>query len=291
MDVFELVVQHELGYYHLLDKPSEAALKSYYRDSYYQKSKGTYTKSYSKEEEIFRTNRLQRKLTVYEQHLSNGEREYLDIGCGEGWGMAFFKKAGWTVTGLDYSSAGIEHFNSELLADLHQGDIYDNLEQLPDDTYTNILLDNVLEHVLDPLALMDMIKRKCRTGGLITVEVPNDFSPLQLKLCEENKLDKPNWVVSPDHINYFSLDSLRNLMKSKGLQFVDAITDFPIDFFLANQNSNYYQRPETGKDAHQARLMLENLMDEISTEKTIDFYRSMINLGFGRNIVAFFRKS
>jgi 2-polyprenyl-3-methyl-5-hydroxy-6-metoxy-1,4-benzoquinol methylase len=32
----------------------------------------------------------------------------LDVGCGEGCALAFFREHGWSVKGVDFSSAGVE---------------------------------------------------------------------------------------------------------------------------------------------------------------------------------------
>jgi hypothetical protein len=70
---------------------------------------------------------------------------------------------------------------------------------------------------------------------------------------------------------------------------VDMVADFPIDIFLANAHSNYVLDRSKGKQAHAVRVKLENLFHEVSPEKTIDFYRSMAELGFGRQISGFFK--
>lgn len=289
MDPYDRVVKHHLGFYQLKEIPSDEELGKYYKEKYYQQSHGTYEKSYSPEELALIGNRLNRKQFLVNIHLKSSELSFMDIGCGEGWALKHFHEHGWNVTGLDYSSAGIEQINPEMIGYLKQGDLYE-LIQKESDEYSFILMDNVLEHVSDPDKILGYIHQNLLTDGLIMIEVPNDFSTLQLNMLNEGFLEKPSWIFEPDHISYFSLDSLKNLMDSQSFEFVDAFTDFPIDLFLTNPNTNYYQKKEVGKSVHQSRLFIENLMDEISTEKTINMYRELINLGLGRNIIALFRK-
>jgi hypothetical protein len=43
-----------------------------------------------------------------------------------------------------------------------------------------------------------------------------------------------------------------------------------------------------GKGCHQVRVVIENLLHDISPEKTNEFYQALANLGLGRNIIGFF---
>ena len=53
---------------------------------------------------------------------------------------------------------------------------------------------------------------------------------------------------------------------------------------------NYYEKPETGHAAHQTAVRMENLLHEISPERTVEVYRLLGEMGFGREIVGVFRK-
>lgn len=64
-----------------------------------------------------------------------------------------------------------------------------------------------------------------------------------------------------------------------------------MDFQLLNPFSNYYEHPETGKAAYKAAVRLENLLHEISKERTVEIYRMLGDMGFGREIVGIFKKS
>ena len=59
----------------------------------------------------------------------NEEPKYslLDVGCGEGKTMSYFKEQGYEVTGTDYSKYGIEHNHPEVIDDFIQGDSKKNI--------------------------------------------------------------------------------------------------------------------------------------------------------------------
>ena len=150
-------------------------------------------------------------------------------------------------------------------------------------------MDNVLEHVVDPFLLLKKIKLLASQNAILMIEVPNDFSVLQIDLYEREFVKKPFWVVTPDHISYFNRDGLINLCKEAGWEVQDILTDYPIDFSLFNINTNYVLNPAVGKSCHRERIMIENLMHHISPTKTIEFYRALAELGLGREIIGFFK--
>jgi hypothetical protein len=122
---------------------------------------------------------------------------------------------------------------------------------------------------------------------VLVIEVPNDFSVLQNKLLKEGKIDRPFWVVNPDHISYFNYEGLKNLANACGWENKYSIADFPIDFNLANHNANYVMQKESGKGAHEQRLFIDTLMHEISPDLTNQYYQVLAQLGLGRQISVF----
>ena len=99
------------------------------------------------------------------------------------------------------------------------------------------------------------------------------------------------WVTYPDHLNYFSPESIKSILHECNFQSIAMIADFPIDLFLFNPNSNYINNPKTGKAAHRARIKIENLLHaHRSTGEIFEYYEKMSNLGIGREIISFAKK-
>lgn len=277
-------------------KPSGEELKAYYADQYYQTSQGAYQHEYNEEEKLFFANRAATRFHIAENYLNTAgagtPRTLLDLGSGEGWMMKYFKEKGWAVTGVDYSTDGMEKQNPHLLNDMLQGDIYAIMDHLVEQKkeFDVVALLNVLEHVVSPEELLQQINPLIKKGGMLVVDVPNDFSPLQQKLLERKNIDREFWVKYPDHLSYFSGDSLKAVCKNSGFEPYKLVADFPIDFFLANEASNYIADGTKGKAAHRARLLLENLFSELSVTKTIALYEAMAELGMGRQLTGYFIK-
>ncbi|MBI5540724.1 MAG: class I SAM-dependent methyltransferase [Bacteroidia bacterium] len=286
------IVKNPLGYYEVIPKPSEKELQNYYHDKYYQDNL-KYENSYTLNEVKYLKNRNEQKQFILNNYsgINYSSGTILDIGCGEGWTISFFQDLGFNVTGLDYSTHGILTHNPNLAEKIICGDIYENIQQLIKDNkkYDIIWLDNLLEHVIDPLSLLEDCKKLATANTTLVIEVPNDFSTSQMKLLNEGKIPNEFWVVLPDHLNYFSKESLDNISLKAGWTNYYSIADFPIDFFLFNADSNYVIDKTKGKNCHFARVEIDNMFHSISVENTVQYYKSLALMGIGRQIISFYR--
>lgn len=241
--MFDKVIRNKYGYYTLKDVPTKPELEQYYAQKYYQESHGNYERNYSDEERRFIFNKISQKYMVIKKIVKNefgSNLSFLDIGCGEGWALKFFKDLQWDVTGLDFSSYGCKTHNLECLQYVREGDIETNIDLLRQNNYRFhvIWLDNVLEHVLEPFELLDKCRELINEKGLIVIEVPNDFSQIQQHLYQNGLISRPFWVVSPDHISYFNKEGLISLCSDAGWDCKDLIGDYPIDLALFNERTN-----------------------------------------------------
>ncbi|KKU13886.1 MAG: Methyltransferase type 12, partial [Candidatus Magasanikbacteria bacterium GW2011_GWC2_45_8] len=256
--------------------------------------KGGYQQEYSADEVVYFKNKTEQKYQVIEKifSLSDGRARtsLLDIGSGEGWVLHFFKEKGWQVAGVDFSEFGCKKFNPDCVDDVRTGDLYENLQVLIDarETFDVIWLDNVLEHIIDPLLSLQLCRGLVSDGGVLVVEVPNDFSLIQEYALQKGYVAKEFWVALPDHLSYFNKAGLTALAKEARWKCSKIIGDFPIDFNLINTSANYIADPAKGKACHRARVEIENLLHGVSVEKTIAFYETLANLGLGRQIIGFF---
>jgi 2-polyprenyl-3-methyl-5-hydroxy-6-metoxy-1,4-benzoquinol methylase len=294
------VTREALGYYSIRRKPTAAQLETYYRDRYYQ-DELQYQRRYDDEETEYIRNKIEQKYAVLESLLGDSERNqsenramrFLDVGCGEGWTLAFFHRRGWICRGLDHSDHALRAHHPHLCELLTRGDLEAGLADLcaAGARYEVIWLDNVLEHALDPARILAACQDVLDDQGILVVEVPNDFSEIQNDLLERDHIGRAFWVRPPDHLSYFRRGSLVSLCESVGLECVDSLADFPIEVYLYHPRSNYVTHPEAGRECHRARMEIENLLHRLSVEKTNELYRVLAELGLGRDITGFFRRS
>lgn len=288
MQMDSRIKKNQFGYWEIVNKPTNKELQQYYTEKYYQEAKGSYELQYSQSELSFFEAKLEQKYAVLEKYVHK-KGKMLDVGCGEGYALSFFRKKGWTVTGFDFSSAGIKSKNSDCLDALCTGDVFELLDNeiKSGRRYDVIWLQNVLEHVIDPISLLYSIKSLLLDDGIAVITVPNDCSNTQMNALNLGHIKSAFWVAPPDHLAYFDYQSLLGTAKETGWNCLEMLGDFPIDWFLFNPNSNYINDKSLGKSAHNARVQIENLLHQQPIESVIKFWAAAAEVGVGRAITAF----
>ena len=187
----------------------------------------------------------------------------------------------------------ISNFHPHLVSKFIKGDVFESIDTIKNnlEKFDVIILDNVLEHVIDPLDLLLKTYEMLNDNGVLIIEVPNDFSKFQNLLYEKKIIKEKHWVAVPDHLNYFSKESLIKVCESVGLKTKKVIGDFPMEWFLANENSNYVNNKSNGKSANNSRLFIDNFLSESSDiGDVVNFFEALANVNQGRLVTGFFQK-
>jgi SAM-dependent methyltransferase len=77
-----------------------------------------------------------------------------------------------------------------------------------------VVLNNVIEHVIDPVGLLTDGANALRPGGVLVVIVPNRYD---IRQALPSWRDSNHWIP-PEHINYFSPASLRAMFARLGIE-------------------------------------------------------------------------
>ena len=281
-----LVIQAD-GWRTVDPKPSADALKAFYAAEYFQSSHGTYRPDYTATERAHRglLARLMLNAIAKARPRTGGEA-LLEIGCGEGWFMKAALDDAYDVRGLDFSDDGVGRFHPELRPRAQFGDAFEILDGLIEagERVDVCAMEHVLEHVLDPEALLARLAGLLKPGGVVAITVPNDFSRLQTKAMATGVIDRPFWVAPPQHLSYFNTDNLPRLLERRGFRVLEAFASFPIDWFLLHPGSNYVADPTAGKAAHQARLALDLMLAEAGMEAYLHLAEALFACGAGRSL-------
>jgi 2-polyprenyl-3-methyl-5-hydroxy-6-metoxy-1,4-benzoquinol methylase len=280
---YEIVKNQEHGFRQVSPLPAVKVLEEFYNRNYYD-AKG-YSPKYTPDEIAFKL-LMAREIEFL---LPKKSGSFLDIGCGEGFVLDFFRNRGWNVTGLDFSHDGVFRHFPELAERVIKGDIFDSMAGLENASqkFDLIVCNNVLEHVLDPLGFLSKIRSLCHPDTLIRFQVPNDFSWFQDVLMNKNLVTKQYWVLPPGHLSYFNSDNLKAVLKSFDYQTVELLGTFPIELFLLNEKSNYSANPSVGPFAHQARVNFELSLFNSSIDNFISFRRGCGLSGVCRELIAY----
>ena len=129
------------------------------------------------------------------QHLKPGSR-IVEIGCGRGELGYIMKDDPYTYVGYEPAD-GLSKFGQEHGVNI----VHDFFKRETAGAADAIVIDNVLEHVLDPQDLLSDAVATLRDGGLAIVIVPNRDD---LRQIVPSWRDARHWIP-PDHINYFAM--------------------------------------------------------------------------------------
>lgn len=283
---------HELGFMEAIDRPSPEDLRFYYSERYFEIESGNYRRSYTHDELNSIHSRVRRRSAHALQLIGrSGSGKMLDVGCGEGFVLAHFAEIGWEVSGIDFSRSGVEAMNPGVAHLVESGDLFERLgaRTASGQTYDVLWLENVLEHVLDPVALLGALEALLTNDGLLVVTVPNDGTHYQEDLLARGQIDERWWINIPDHLSYFDAPSLKAAAEATGWQCLDIQADFPIDWFLALESSNYVRDPSLGAEANNARIQIERAISANGDSVANKFYSVLAELGLGRNITVYLK--
>ena len=107
-----------------------------------------------------------------ERHALSGSRRLLDVGCGLGFFLARAAEAGWDVTGCEPSQfwaarAGARVGSERVLLGTARHHALDG------ERFDLVTAWDVLEHVFDPLPLLERLRSLLAPGGRLSVRTPN----------------------------------------------------------------------------------------------------------------------
>lgn len=291
-DDFEKVFLNEYGYYELKKKPSVEDRQREFEEEYYQSNESTYESEYSPEEKKFFNNKLEQKRIIIEKNIGAevDGLSLLDIACGEGFVLDYFDRLGCRVCGMDFSKWAIEHHNPRMAANFMQGDCVKLLPELikKGEKFDVINIDSALDMMLEPERVVDMCRQLLTDRGIFLVKVANNYSNLQQTLLESGQLTREHWLDDPGHPSYFNKDGFVKFMEAHKFKCVDLYGESFIDLNLLNPDTNYYEKSGVGKNCYNAKLQLENMLHDISPEKSLEIFKILGQMGFGREIIGVF---
>lgn len=278
---FDVIECEHCGFIHINPIPSMEELMKTYNEEYYSVEKPLYLE-YAKEDLDWWNLTYSERYDVFEQHLSSGKRRILDIGSGPGYFLLHGKNRGWQTLGIEPSKQAVEHSRKlglEIFEEFLNADTSGTIG-----TFDVVHLNDVLEHVPDPSGMLNLAYGLLNPGGLISVVVPNDYSPFQLALRTACNYS-PWWLAPPHHINYFTFESLRCLLDRTGYTVIHQEASFPIDMFLL-MGDNYIGNGDLGRKCHGKRKLFEQNMARagLSWIKKL-LYQKLSEIGLGREVI------
>lgn len=151
------------------------------------------------------------------ERLRGGPGRLLDVGAARGVFLALARSRGWTVSGVELSGEGVRIARERFGLDLLQSTLED--AAFTDASFDVAHLSHVLEHLADPLRGLQEVRRVLRPGGVVALEVPNEFGDL-LGSVREALLRRPRavYAVPSPHLFFFTPATLRRLVARAGFR-------------------------------------------------------------------------
>lgn len=127
----------------------------------------------------------------------------LEIGCGNGEMLKNMQKRGWQVTGLDFDPKSVFVAKNKglniLLGSLEE-------QQFPQNSFDAIVMSHVIEHIPDPIALLQECHRILRPKGKLISITPNTNGYNHKKFKANSRILEP-----PRHLHLFNKTSLKKV--------------------------------------------------------------------------------
>lgn len=263
---YELVPDPDHGFLRIEPRPTEAELLEAYGTSYQPST---------------RPHDPEGRVDLVTRHHPEPGR-VVDIGCGQGEFLEVFAERGWETLGVEPGARDAEVARAkgiEVIEEPLTPEVADKIG-----TFDAVFMSHVLEHVVDPVGIVEHVHRITRPGGTFLCEVPNDFNPLQEAAVEVHDLDRW-WICPPHHLNYFTIDSLSSLVEAHGFEVLHATTDFPMELFLLFGDV-YVGDDQVGKAMHERRCRFEEALRETGRGDLLNaLYDALAGLGIGREAI------
>jgi len=157
---------------------------------------------------ITRVNKEQRRINyMYLEDVRPGKM--LEVGCGSGQFLDRIQRAGWKVEGVEIDSRAAEYAHEKYGVPVHVGTL--ESVQYPDNTFDAVTMNHVIEHIYDPVALLQECRRVLKPGGRLVVVTPNTKSYGHRRFRQYwRDLDPPR------HLHVFSPETLRMVAERAG---------------------------------------------------------------------------
>ncbi len=199
--------------YRKLDRGKENAQEDFYR------------LQYIKGENIF---------NYVERHIQDNSGQILEIGCGSGGILGFFRDKGYSVKGTDIGREYLEYGKNKYGLDLSTDTIDDirNYKNKNSITFSVIILEQVLEHFKNPREVLRQIRGIIDKNTLIYIGVPG------LRNIEDHYRSNFHYYLQFPHLVYFELNTLKYMLNQEGFYFLDGNEEIESVFRKADDLMN-----------------------------------------------------
>ena len=211
-DTFTFVRCRQCGHQYLNPRPATSELDRIYPDNYYSFTQTTHSL-------VARFQRIweSRKVGFYRKFIGEGERQILDVGCGNGRLLQLLQEAGhpeWNAVGLEFDEAAIQQCR-EMGFEAHAERIEDFSEkEIQKKRFDAVIMLQLIEHVEDPSLICERVYALLKDEGVFIIETP-DLEGLDYRLFAGRWWGHYHF---PRHWNLFSQERLAHMLEIHGFE-------------------------------------------------------------------------
>jgi len=183
----------------------------------------------------------QRKIRRYARFISGVSGDVLDVGCGDGLLLDGFRRAGFPPSEL----AGVElhPYAAELSRRKGYRVVEGDFERtdLGGERYRLVVMNQLVEHLVDPIAGLRRVHSILRPGGVLFLETPN-LDSLNARIASRRTWGGYHY---PRHLHLFSPSTIEAALHEAGLELVEIrYLPCPVQWVLTLNNAlQERQRP------------------------------------------------
>ena len=214
---FDVVNCSECSMVYVNPRPNNEHLIKYYTESlasaYFQEYIIAPTQEY-------RIDRIVKPRLNYLLNKIPGKGKWLDVGCSSGLLLSEGAKTGWDPYGIEF-----EETSANAARDVGIFIYEKPIEDLGiENKFDLVTMFEVLEHVADPKGTLEHCFTAMTKGGHIVITVPN-IEGIEFEILE----DKHSNIAPPSHLNYFSPQTLTDILIKYGFEIVELDTPGLLD--------------------------------------------------------------
>lgn len=175
-------------------------------DEYYDNLSKYETKDYFLSAEA---KAIYKKIIFFVEPYINKNDHILEIGCGSGNLLYLLKEKGYNnLAGIEPSQNNVEGIAERWNIPCYMGSLGEDISELKNKQHNLVIMACVLEHILDLGGAMDQLCRCIKNNGYLFLAIPD--------ITRWSTVTDLYQQFSVEHVNYFSLQSLNNLLGKLG---------------------------------------------------------------------------
>lgn len=214
-DGWDVVKCKTCGFIFVNPQPTLASLEDHYSNTYLYAKMARQKKGRSELND--KDHEIADKYLKLIHQCNPDAMELCDIGCSFGYLLAALREHGFNVKGYELSSR-VSAFAQKTF----NLDVVNGVFQPTPNFFDVVIMSHVLEHVTNPGQIIHDVALSLRKGGLFILVVPNteSFTSKLFGRYNYGSLGTP-----PEHLFYFSSDSISKLLRNHNLMKVHMHTE------------------------------------------------------------------